>query len=191
MRTLRLISLIVLPVAAVVAPIAKASADSFTPGTIEFSPAISFNRSTFTPVGGGDARSTTHVDLSAGVGRFLTNRWELEGGLLVQHRGESGVARNGFGASAAAIVNYPAKGNVIPFFSVGLGGLTYSNNGQSDRTILAPILRAGFRTMIADNRSVNVSVSFQHETNPKSNFEKSDNLFEVGVGLSMMRPKTQ
>ena len=189
MRTLRLISLVVPLIVA--APLARASADPFTRGTLEISPSLSFNRSTYTPVGGGDALSTTHIDLSAGVGRFVSPRWELEGALLVQHRDESGVARNGFGASAAAIVNSPAKGNVIPFFSVGLGGLSYSNNGQSDRTILLPILRAGFRTMIGDTRSVNVSISFQHETNPKSPFEKSDNLFEVGVGLSMLHPKTQ
>ena len=57
----------------------------------------------------------------------------------------------------------------------------------TDRSVLAPMLRVGFRSMIGEARSLNVSFGFQHEENPKSSLEDSGNMFDVGVGMSMFR----
>ena len=76
---------------------------------------------------------------------------------------------------------------MIPFISGGVGVLSYSGQGTSDRALLLPMIRAGFRTMIGEGRSVNVSIGYQHEANSKSTVETDANMLDVGVGLSLFR----
>jgi hypothetical protein len=159
-------------------------------GNVEYSPSIAFSRSAYTPAGGGASTSMTHLDLTGAVGRCMSDRFEIMGALLVQHRDQAGTGRNGIGASAGVGVNFAAYGNVFPFVSGSVGVLRYSNPGSSDRTMLAPILRAGIRTLIMEGRSVNVSIGYQHEVNPKSIINKGADAFDVGVGMSIFRAPT-
>ena len=184
MRTQRFAFLMTL-VAVTLTPAARAG--TLGSGTTEFTPSVAFNRSTFTPAGGGTSGSTTHLNLSGQIGRCLTDRLELGGGLLYQRRGETGTSRNALGASGGATLNFATEGSVVPFLSGGVGVLSYSTQGSSDRALLLPMVRAGFRTLMGEGRSVNVSIGFQHEANSKSTVEKDANMLDVGVGLSLFR----
>ena len=107
--------------------------------------------------------------------------------IAVQHRTSAGPERNAFGGSLGATFNFAPQGAVLPYLSASLGALQYSDNGQTDRSLLVPMIRAGFRTMMWEGRSVNVSFGFQHETNNESAYEQSSSLFDVGVGMSLFR----
>jgi hypothetical protein len=159
-------------------------------GTFEYSPTLAFSRSQYTPAGGGSSISMTHFDLTGAVGRCMTDRVEIMGALLVQHRDQAGVGRNGIGGSAGVGYNFTAYGNVIPFLSASVGVLRYTNPSPADRTWLAPMLRAGIRTIILEGRAVNVSIGYQHEVNPKSSIDMRADAFDVGVGMSIFRATT-
>ena len=180
----------VLFVVALSPAIARADESPIAPGTVEFFPSLAFNRSTFSSPGGAYSGSTTHVNFAAGMGYCFSEAFELSGSLLVQHKAVLGQARNGFGGSAGAIVNFAPQGNVTPFASGGVGLLSYSTDGESDRAWMFPMIRAGFRTMMGGTRSVNVSLGFHHEINPESSFEESSNVFDVGVGVSLFRERS-
>ncbi len=75
---------------------------------------------------------------------------------------------------------------MFPFASAALGLVQYTGD-DSDRALLLPMMRVGFRSMIGDARSLNVSFGFQHESNPKSDHETSADVFDIGVGMSLFR----
>ena len=190
MSTRGFASLIMLFAIALIPAVTWAGGTPVGPGTIEFAPSLAFSRSAYTPAGGGASTSMTHLDLTGAVGRCMSDRLEIMGALLVQHRDQAGAGRNGIGASAGVGVNLAAYGNMIPFLSGSVGVLKYTNPGSSDRTVLAPILRAGIRTLIMEGRSVNVSIGYQHEVNPKSVVNKRADAFDIGVGMSIFRAPT-
>jgi len=187
MRISRFAKLTLLVSVVTVGSVAAVHAGPITAGTVEFSPSLAFNRSSYTPAGGGAAGSVTHLNLTASLGRALNDRFEVMGGVIVQHRDLASVGYTGEGAAVGGQYNFPAQGNVIPFVSANVGIVRFSSNGVTDRSVLAPMLRVGFRSMIGEARSLNVSFGFQHEENPKSSLEDSGNMFDVGVGMSMFR----
>lgn len=173
---------------ALAAPLARADDDEpFAKGTLEYSSSLSFDRSTFSSSEGDVSFSQTHLSAAGGVGWALSERWELGGAVLAQHRALAGEGQNGLGASAGAIVNFERQGNLVPFVSASIGAINYFNSGQNDRVLLLPIVRAGFRSMIRDNVSLNASIGYQHESNPESTFKGSANVFDVGVGASFFQ----
>ena len=88
--------------------------------------------------------------------------------------------------SGNAAGNFASRGGVVPFASAALGLVQYTGD-DSDRALLLPMMRVGFRSMIGDARSLNVSFGFQHESNPKSDHETSADVFDIGVGMSLFR----
>jgi len=160
-------------------------------GTIEFAPSVSFSRSAFTPVGGTTSIATTNLSASAAIGRCMTDRVELIGTLLLQHRDEAGSGRTGYGGGAGVQYNLIPQNNVTPFFSATVGAISYSGTAGSDKAFLAPMLRAGVSTSIMEGRAVNISAGYQHEINRKSTLEKSADAFDVAIGMSFFRPQGQ
>jgi hypothetical protein len=189
MRSQRFVTTMLVCIAALVPAVVFASDNPFTTGTVVFSPSVSFNRSSITPPGSETASSATRLNLGAAVGRCMSDRVELTGGLLFQHQAAAGTGYNGIGASAGATFNFTPQENVIPFLSANLGAISYSSHGSSDQAWLLPMLRLGVRTMMGDNRALDVSIGYQHEVNHESVFEKSADVFEVGIGMSVLRSR--
>ncbi len=187
MRVSRVATFMALSVTLTVAAVAAAQASPIAAGTFEFSPSLAFNRSSFTPAGGGDAGTITQLNLNAGVSRAMSEQFQLTAGALLQHKDIAGNGRTSAGLSAGGQFNFKSQQNVIPFMSASLGVVQYQDQGSADRALLAPMIRVGFRSMVADARSLNVSLGYQHETNSKSAFESTANLFDVGVGMSLFR----
>ena len=169
---------------------AAAAADGpFTRGAFDFTPSLSLNRTSFTREGSTTAASVTQATLGLSAARCMTERFELGAGLLMIHRPIGDRSRNAFGASANAIFNLPAHENVIPFLSGGVGVTTYSADGTTDKAMLLPMLRVGFRTLMGSGRTLNASIGYSHEMNPNSPVERSADLFDVGVGISVFKTR--
>jgi hypothetical protein len=167
---------------------AAAHATPITAGSFEFSPSLAFNRASFTPpTGVGGAGTATHLNFNVSAARAMNEQFQIMAGVLLLHRDIQGDGRTAVGASFGGQFNFAAQENLLPFVSANLGVIQYRNNGYADRALLAPMLRVGFRSMIGDARSLNVSVGFQHEANAKSTMESSANVFDVGVGMSLFR----
>ncbi len=178
-------STIVFMLAAGALALAATANAGVTKGTFEFSPSVAFNRASVALPNNGPSASITHLNADAHAGYFLNPQWEVGAGLLFQHRG--GTARNAFGGSLGATYNFTPQGSVMPYLSAAVGALQYSKDGVTDRSLLTPMIRAGFRTMMWEGRSVNVSFGYQHEANNESPVESSVNLFDIGVGISLFR----
>lgn len=186
MRT-KSLTLIAFLALALAAPVANASDEPVSKGYIEFAPTLSFNRSTYQTPNNGPSGSLTHVNLDIGFGYCVNRDWEATGGLLYQHRAAATDGRNAFGMAFGARYNFPMEGSVIPFASLSLGALQYSENGEVDRSYLLPMVRLGIRSLMWKDNAVSVSIGYQHEQNPKSAIERSANLFDIGVGMSFFK----
>jgi hypothetical protein len=182
---------ILVSVIAMSAWVTVAGANPFTTGTLEISPSVSFNRSSITSPGGNTLESRTYVNFDATFGRCMSDRFELAASLLAQRRPSAGDGRNGFGASVGGILNFEPQANLIPFVSAQIGILSYETSGDRESAMLVPMVRAGFRTMIDETRSLNVSFGYQHQTRSDSIFEESSDSFDVGIGMSWLRPIAQ
>lgn len=174
--------------ALMVVGVATAVAGPFAPGTMEYSPLVAFNRSSFTPAGSTTAFSVTHLNLSASAARVMSPQFQVQGGLMVQHRDWADAARTSYGGSFGGQWNFAQMSNTLyPFLSASLGGVVYHGDGVNDKALVAPMIRLGFRSMLNDAHSLNVSLGYQHEINHSSTFEESSNLFDVGVGMSLFK----
>ena len=100
--------------------------------------------------------------------------------------GSSSRVEMSAGASFGTQYNFNSKSGMLPFASAAFGFVQYTGD-DSDRAMLLPMMRAGFRSMLGDARSLNVSVGFQHESNPESAHETSADVFDIGVGMSLFR----
>lgn len=189
MQIRRLVMVLITGAATLTAPRAHADDDALTSGTLEFSGLYAFNRSTFEPAGGGPSSSQTHLSAAAGVGRWMSDRFELTSALRVQHRSFAGEGQNGFGGSVGGVFNFARQGNLVPFVSAEAGMLSYFSGGTSDKAMLLPIVRAGFRSMIGEGRSLNVSLGYLHESNPKSTVQGTVETFDAGIGISLFKPR--
>jgi len=165
---------------------ATAFAGPMTPKTLEFSPTLAFNRSSYSQITGGTG-TATNLNLSAALSRTMTQRFQAQGALLLQHRDLAGDGHTAYGASVGGQWNFPGQTNVVPFLSANVGAIQYRSAGATDKALLAPILRVGFRSMLDDAHSMNVSVGYQHESNSVSTFEKDSNTWDVGIGVSLFR----
>lgn len=182
----RLSSLIVLSVMVLGVSIAGAETFPVQSGGFEFAPSFAFTRSSVSPTGGSTQISATHINLRADAARAFNNRFQLTAGLLAQHSARMGSARNSAGATFGGQYSFASQSGVLPFVSAAVGLVQYTGQ-ERDRAWLLPMMRVGFRSMIGDARSLNVSAGFQHESNPKSARETSANVFDIGVGMSLFR----
>jgi hypothetical protein len=188
MRTHRFAVFVLCSAAVAFATMARADEGPITPGTLAISPTLAFSRTAVSPPGGGSALSQTRVNAAAVIGRYISDRVQLNTALLGQHQAMSGRGLNGIGGSLGATVDFTPQGAVTPFFSASIGAISYTHQGITDRALLAPMLRVGFRAPIAAARTVDVSFGYQHEANKESTFESSSDTFELGVGVSIFRP---
>lgn len=177
--------LLAITAATLFASAALADGSTTSPGTLEISTTVAFNRSSFSPNGGGDSWTDTHLNAAAGVGRVMTPNLSLDGALLVQHRALGGNGQNGAGLSLGGTWNFEPQARLLPFLSLGLGALNYFGPGGPDKALLAPMVRMGFRTMFTAQHSLNVSLGYQHEVNSESAVGGSQNVFDMGIGVSM------
>jgi len=186
MRIARRAALAALAISAIVTSVAAANTETIAPGTFEFTPTLAFSRTSFTVPGINENASITHFDLNATVARSFTEQFQLMGGLLVQHHAGTGEDLTSYGGSVGAMLNLPVQGSVIPFASLQMGFVQYTGS-ESDRAMLAPMMRLGVRSWIADQRTLNVSLGYRHEINPESSVRDDANVFDIGVGVSMMK----
>ncbi len=182
----RLSSLILLSITVLGASVACAETSPVQSGGFEFAPSVAFTRSSISPAGSGASTSATHINLRADAARAFNDRFQLTAGVLAQHTARLGSARNSAGASFGGQYNFASKSGVFPFASLAFGLVQYTGE-DSDRALLLPMMRVGFRSMVGDARSLNVSVGFQHESNPESVHETSADVFDIGVGMSLFR----
>ena len=183
---IRLSSLILLSVTVLGVSLAGAETSPVRSRGFEFAPSIAFTRSSVSPTGGSASISATHINLRADAARAFNDRFQLTAGVLAQHSARLGSARNSAGASFGGPYNFASQSGVLPFASMAFGLVQYTGD-DSDRALLLPMMRVGFRSMVGDARSLNVSVGFQHESNPESAHETSADVFDIGVGMSLFR----
>ena len=185
MKTTPRLTLIMAAAAALAASVAFADPNPATPGTVEFTGTLGFNRSTYSVENSDVSWSVTHLNAAAGAARSMNKDFQINGSVLLQHRALSGEGQNGVGLALGGTYNFPQQGNLVPFFSAGAGAISYFSDGETDKALLLPMVRAGFRSMIGSNKSLNVSMGFQYESNSKSALAGSATVFDVGVGVSL------
>jgi len=185
-RVARLTTLIVLSAAVLGVSLAGAETSALTAGVFEFAPSLAFTRTSVSPSSGSAAISATHINLRVDAARAFNQRFQLTAGVLVQHSARMGSARNAAGVSFGTQYNFTPRSGMLPFAAAAVGFEQYTG-GDSDRALLLPMMRVGFRSMLGDTRSLNVSVGYQHESNPNSLHETSADVFDIGVGMSLFR----
>ena len=188
MRMARRAIVAALAVSAIVTSVASANPEDIAPGTFEFTPTLAFNRTSFTIPGANQTASLTNFSFNGTVGYALHQRFEALGGLLVQHHVGTSPDRTAYGASFGGQVNMPVQGAVMPFASLQVGFIQYAG-GDQDRAMLLPMMRVGIRSFIGDHRSLNVSLGYHHEMNPESATRDDSNVFDIGVGVSLMKAR--
>ncbi|TMQ72772.1 MAG: hypothetical protein E6K81_06560 [Candidatus Eisenbacteria bacterium] len=183
--------LVVLVAASTLGP-AAARAAAFGRGTLEFTPSLGFSHASLS-FGGTDAGSTTTLDVLGLVGYGVTDRVELTGGLLLDHRavsapGSSSESATAIGATAGLQLNLAGRGRVIPFFRGAVGVATHSGDLSpgTQTTLIAPIVAAGIRLMVGASASVNVGVGYRHESTALGVSDLSGNTLEAEVGVSII-----
>ena len=169
--------------------VAMADTDPTAPGTLEFSGNLAFTRQSFSAEATDQSWSVTNLNAALSAGRAMTKDFSLTAALLGQHHALGGEGKDGLGASLGAVYNMPRQGNLLPFASASVGAINYFSPGQSDKALLLPMMRVGFRSMIGGDRSLNVSMGYQHETNSESDVAGSSNMFDVGIGLSIFQAR--
>jgi hypothetical protein len=190
MRVSRFAKRTLLTATAILSSSVAAHAGPIAAGVMEYSPTVAFNRSSYTAAGA-TSTSVTHLDVTGTAARAFSDHYQLSAGVIVQHRDLAGTGFTGEGGMVGGQYNFNANDNLIPYVSAGLGFVQFSSNGINDRSVLVPMLRVGFRSMIGETRSLNVSFGYQHEVNPKSSLNDSGNMFDVGVGMSIFRGQPQ
>ncbi len=186
MKTLSLALRLAIPVvvALVAAPIPGA-ADQLSPGSIEFAPTVSFSHQNFKREGYGNVETSTRLDVTPTVGFCVSRHYEVTGAILARHTSDNGNSDTALGASAGVIYNFSAKGQLIPFASLGFGALFYDGFSFDETAVLAPTVGAGMRCLVGSNASINFSLGYQHESNANGEFNADANRVVAGVGVSL------
>lgn len=162
-----------------------APADQLSPGSIEFSPTVSFSHQNFKREGYGSVETQTRLDFTPTVGFVVSRHYEVTGALLARHQSSNGNSDTALGASAGLTYNFSSKGGVIPFASLGFGALFYGGFSLDETALLAPMISGGARVLVGKNASVNMSLGYQHEANADGEFNASANRVVAGVGVSL------
>jgi len=162
-----------------------AEAAQIAPGSIEFSPTVSFSHSNFKREGYGNVDTFTELNATPLVGFCVSDHFEVNGGVLVRHQSTNGDSQTGFGATAGVTYNFSRQGNLIPFGSVGFGSLFYDGFTLNNTAVLFPTISAGARVLVGSSASVNMSLGYQHESNANGEFNASANRLLASVGVSL------
>jgi Lipid A 3-O-deacylase (PagL) len=160
-------------------------ANQIAPGSIEFSPTVSFSHSNFRREGYGNVETFTELTASPTIGYCMSSRYEVTGGLLTRHQSINGDSDTALGATAGLTYNFSRQASIIPFASLGFGALFYDGFSMDHTAVLAPMLSGGIRVLVGSSASANVSLGYQHESNANGEFNASANRILAGVGVSL------
>ncbi len=161
------------------------AARSIAPGSIEFSPLVSFSHSNTKRQGYGNVDTFTRLELTPTVGYCVSSHYEVTGGFMTRHESQNGASQTALGATAGLTYNLSPRGGVIPYGSLGFGALFYDGFSLNNTAVLAPMLTGGVRVLVGSTASVNANLGFQHESNAQGEFGVSVNRLVAGVGVSL------
>jgi hypothetical protein len=172
---------LVLGIIVTLAGLHQADASQVSAGSIELSPKVSFTHSNLKREGYGNVDRFTEFDLTPSVGFCLTDHYEITSGVLLRHNSSNGEGTTALGVSTGLLYNFSPQGNLIPFAGIGFGVLFYDGFTFNNTAVLAPDLTGGARVLVGNTGSVNLSLSYQHE----SDGHVSTNRLVGGVGVSL------
>ena len=142
---------------------------------------MSFSHSNLKREGYGNVDRFTEFQFTPTVGFCFTDRFEATTALAIRHASQNGDGETALGVQAGFLYNFPTQGQLIPFAGVGFGVLFYDGFTFNDTAVLAPDLTGGVRILVGSAGSVNLRVSYQHE----SDGHVSMNRLLGGVGVSL------
>ncbi len=178
-------------VASCALPPSHAVAAALDKGTVEVEGSVSFDHASFSH-SGEKAGTETHFDGTVGAAYSLTRMFQVGGGLLLSTSSFSDVVGSSFsnhaiGGSVDVTANFKTVSGLVPFVRVGAGALGFGGDAYTDAktSILAPMVRAGVRVLVADAGSINLSVAYRHETNADGVNGDDANRFGLAVGISL------
>jgi len=154
-------------------------------GSVEFTPSVSFTHQNFKREGYGNVDEFTQLNMAPTVGYYVSDRYEILGGLLIRHESINGNSETSLGATAGVQYNFPRQGSVVPFVNAGFGALFYDGFSMNDTAVLAPVIAGGIRVPVGQDASVNMSLGYQHESNANGEFNASANRLVASVGVSL------
>ena len=163
----------------------SALANQLSPGSIEFSPTVSFSYSNLRREGYGNVDTFTELTASPTLGYCMSDHYEVMGGFLTRHQSVNGQSDTALGATAGLTYNFSRQASIIPFASVGFGALFYDGFSMDHTAVLAPMLSGGIRVLVGSTASANVSLGYQHESNANGEFNASANRILAGIGVSL------
>ena len=150
-------------------------------GTIELTPNVSFNHSSTKREGYGNVDTSTRFDFTPTVGFCLTDHFEATSGVTLRHSRENGAHQTGLGFTAGLLYNFPSQGTMIPFAGIGFGAVFNDGFTFNQTALIAPSLTGGVRLLVGSAASVNMGLSYQHETD--NHVSTNQLLGSVGVSL--------
>ncbi len=160
-------------------------------GTVELETSVAFDHASFSH-SGEKLGTNTAFDGSVGAAYSLTRMFQVGGGLLFSTNsfspeGGSTSSYHSVGGSVDVTANFRAPSGLVPFVRVGLGAQGFGGDNFPDAktSVLAPLVRAGVRVLIADAGSVNLSLAYRHETNADGVDGDDANRFGLAVGISL------
>jgi len=162
-----------------------ARCSQIAPGSVEFTPTVSFSHSNMKRQGYGNVDTFTKLEITPTVGFCVSNHYEVTGGFMTRHESTNGVSQTALGATAGLTYNFSPQGGVIPYASFGFGALFYDGFSLNGTAVLAPMLTGGVRVLVGSTASVNTSLGYQHESNAQGEFGVSANRLIAGVGVSL------
>jgi opacity protein-like surface antigen len=150
-------------------------------GAVEISPTVSFNHWNVKREGYGNVDAFTRFDFTPTIGFCLTAHHEVNVGLTMQYEKDGDEGHTRLGALTGYQYNFDPRGGFIPYAGIGLGanfgeGFTFDGS-----TLVAPVLTGGMRILVGGAGSVNLSLSYLHETDN----HVSVNRMLAGVGVSL------
>jgi hypothetical protein len=173
--------------AALLSPAARAA--SLTKGTLELETSVDLTHSAFTS---SPVNSTTYFSGSVGAAYSVTSLLQVGGAVDLAHFGQESdslgsFSDNAYGASADLTANFPTPNNLIPFVRAGVGFETFSGDtyARTTTSVIAPYVRAGVRVLVGNSASVNLSLTYRHETNADGNKGEGANVVGLSAGLSI------
>ncbi|HZE19683.1 MAG TPA: hypothetical protein VE402_06135 [Candidatus Angelobacter sp.] len=158
---------------------------SIPPGTIEFSPSVSYSHWNVKRQGYGNVDTFTKLEITPTIGYCISTHYEVTGGFMTRHESNNGSSETALGATAGLTYNFSPQGGIIPFASLGFGALFYHGFALDNTAVLAPMITGGARVLVGSSASVNASLGFQHEDHAGGEFGVSSNRLVAGVGVSL------
>lgn len=83
-------------------------------------------------------------------------------------------------------MNVPTEGRIVPFVQASVGLIHWSASGDAglDMSLVLPFVGGGFRVLMGEHASFNISAGFEHHTNALGDSAASSRNFGVRFGLS-------